>query len=193
MIPYYFAYFTVPISLIAIGLYIRDMIVGTVKPNRVSWLFWGIAPLLGSYIGYKSGVSIPLLLATFMSGAGCFLVLTVSFFNKNAYWETSGFDIMCGIISALSIIIWLATKNGVVSLSFAVLADLSAGIPTIIKSWKQSETESRLPYTLGVLTAFITILITDNFTFLNVIFPIYLISVNTIIVLGIQKGRMKHN
>lgn len=189
MIPEYFAYFTVPISLIAIGFYIKDMLTGTVRPNRVSWLFWGIAPVLGAYIGYASGVPIPLLIATFMSGAGCFLVLLVSFFNKNAYWKTTSFDITCGVISAISIIIWITTKNGVLSLIFAVLADLSAGIPTMIKSWRQSETESSLPYALGIITALTTILIIKNFTVLNVIFPLYLISANTIIVIGIQKGR----
>lgn len=187
MIPEYFAYISIPIALISISLYIKDILLGKVKPNKITWLFWGVAPIIGSFIGYKSGVSTPLLVTTFMSGFGCILVFLVALFHKNAYWEITPFDSMCGVISAVAIIIWLITKNGVLSLVFALFADLAAGIPTMIKAWKHSDTETSAPYALGILNVLITFFVIEDVSFINFAFPAYLLVTNSIIILGIQK------
>jgi hypothetical protein len=188
MIPEYFAYITVITGLTASFLYVKDSIFGETKPNRVTWIFWAVAPLLGTYIGYKSGVALPFLVATFMAGFVSIPVVIASFFNKNAYWKTTRFDIGCGILSAIALIIWITTKNGVLSLLFAILADLFAGIPTMIKSWQHSETEGSIaPYSLGIFNQVITFLIIPSLSFLNFAFPLYLIVANTIIILGAKK------
>lgn len=160
---------------------------GKVKPNKITWFFWGVAPIIGSYIGYKSGISIPLLATTFMSGFGCILVFLVAIFHKNAYWKITSFDIACGIISAIAIVIWLMTKNAILSLSFAILADLAAGIPTMIKSWKYSDTETLTPYALGILNVFITFFVIEDLSFINFAFPTYLVISNSIIIMGIRR------
>jgi hypothetical protein len=187
MLPEYFAYFSILIGLSGAFFYIKDTLLGHTQPNRVTWIFWSIAPLVGVYVSYHSGVAFPLLLSTFMAGFGPLLVVIASFFNKNAYWKTTPFDIGCGIISAAAIIIWITTKNGMLSLTFAILADFFAGLPTIIKAWQHSETESIGPYLSGNLNQIITFLILTNFTFLNYAFPLYFIIANTAIILGIKK------
>lgn len=187
MIPEYFAYLTILFSITGSFFYIKDTLYGKTRPNIVSWIFWAIAPLVGTYIGYKSGVSTPLLLSTFMAGFSPLLVITASFFNKKSYWEITKFDIWCGILSFVAIIIWITTKNGMLSLIFAIMADLFASIPTIIKSWKYSETESSATYSLGILNQLITFLIMKEFFLQSFSFPIYFVLINLIIVLGIKK------
>jgi len=98
-----------------------------------------------------------------MAGFSPLLVITASFFNKKSYWKITKFDIWCGILSFVAIIIWITTKNGILSLIFAIMADLFASIPTIIKSWKYSETESSATYSLGILNQLITFLIMKEF------------------------------
>jgi hypothetical protein len=142
---------------------------------------------VGVYVAYKSGVSVPLLVGTFMAGFGPLLVVLASFFNKNAYWKIAPFDIVCGILSAAAIIIWITTKNGTISLMFAILADLFAGLPTLIKAWRHSETESVGPYLYGNISSIITFLIITDFSFLNFAFPLYLTLSNTFIILGIKR------
>ncbi|MDE2031089.1 MAG: hypothetical protein KGI58_02410 [Patescibacteria group bacterium] len=187
MIPEYFAYLTIILGLIGVFFYIKDTFLGNTKPNRVSWIFWTIAPFVGVYVAYKSGVALPLLISTFMAGFGPLLVVIASFFNKNSYWRTTVFDIVCGLLSFFAIIIWITTKNGIIALSFAILADLFAGLPTIIKSWIHSETESIGPYFYGVINQIITFLIIKNFTFLNFSFPLYLVIANVLIIIGIKR------
>jgi hypothetical protein len=201
MIPDYFAYLTILFSIAGSFFYIKDILYGKTRPNIVSWVFWAIAPLIGTYIGYKSGISIPLLLSTFMAGFSPLLVIVASFFNKKSYWKITRFDIWCGVLSFVSIIIWVTTKNGMLSLTFAILADLFASIPTIIKSWEHSETEIAINYSLGILNQLITFLIMKTFSFQSFSFPIYFVLVNLIIVLGIKKkffnkllaGNISHN
>jgi len=187
MLPFYFAYLTIPIALFGTILYIKDTLTGKARPNKISWIFWTSAPFVGVYVAYQSGVAVPYLISIFMSGFTPLLVVIASFFNKNSYWKTTTFDIMCGVISAIAIIIWITTKNGFVSLSFAILADVVAGIPTIIKSWKYSDSETLAPYMASIVNQTIVLLIIVDFNFLNSGFPIYLILLNILIVLGIKK------
>ncbi len=190
MIPEYFAYFCLLFGFVGSFYYIRDIFRGKAKPNRVSWIFWTIAPFVGVYVGYKSGTSIPLLVSTFVGGFIPFLILTATLFNKDSYWKTTKFDILCGLLSLIAIIIWITTKNGVISLSFAVLADLFASIPTIIKSWQHSETENIAPFSFGILNQIITFLIMTNFSFLTLAFPIYFVLTNLVIILGIKRKQI---
>lgn len=187
MLPQYFAYLSIIIGLSGTFFYIKDTLLGQTKPNRVTWIFWSVAPLVGVYVAYQSGVAFPLLLSTFMAGFGPLLVVIASLFNKHAYWKTTKFDICCGIFSAIAIVVWLTTKNGVLSLIFAILADFFAGLPTMIKAWRHSETESIGPYLSGNLNQIITFLIITNFTFLNYAFPLYFMLANTVILLSIKK------
>lgn len=193
MIPEYFAYLTILFGLIGIFYYIKDIIYGQTRPNIISWIFWSIAPLVGIFISYKSGISIPLLISTFMAGFGPLLVVLFLIINKKFYSKISKFDILCGILSLVVIIIWVTTKNGIISLSFAILADLFASIPTINKSWKDSEGEYMSPYLFGILNQIITFLIITNFSFLNLSFPIYLVLINIVIILGIKKHLFRKN
>ncbi len=190
MLPEYFAYLTIILGLLGSYYYIKDTFVGKTKPNRVSWIFWTIAPFVGVYVSYQSGVPFPLLLATFMAGFTPLLVVIASFFNKNAYWKTTTFDIVCGISSLLAIIIWVSTSNAILSIAFAILADFFAGIPTIIKSWQHSETENSAPYIFGIINSIIIVLIITQFSFSNLGFPIYLTLANIIIILGIYHKKL---
>ena len=105
MISSYFAYLCILFGFAGSYYYIRDIFRGKTKPNRVSWIFWMIAPFVGTYVGYKSGVSIPILVSTFTAGFIPFLILIATFFNKDSYWKTTKFDIICGVLSFLAIII----------------------------------------------------------------------------------------
>lgn len=187
MIPEYFAYLTIIFGLIGAIFYIKGIMRGDTRPNIVSWILWTIAPFVGVYISYKSGISGPLLFSTFMAGFSPLLVVIASFFKKGAYWKTTPFDIVCGLLSVVAIIIWVTTQNGIISLSFAILADLLAGIPTMIKSWHHSETEVIAPYALGIVNQMITFLIIKDISFLNIAFPIYFVLSNLVIIFEIKR------
>src|SRR5438046_9684073 len=88
--------------------YLIDTLKGKVKPNRVSFLLWSLAPLIAFFAEVKQGVGIQALM-TFIVG---FLPLTIfiaSFVNKKAVWNFTGFDLTCGSLSIISLVSWFIT------------------------------------------------------------------------------------
>lgn len=92
------------VGLVLIVPYIKETIKGNTKPNRVSWLLWSIAPIIGTIAAISNGVGWSLL-PVFMAGFVPLLVLIVSFINKNSYWKLEKFDYLCGLFSALALIL----------------------------------------------------------------------------------------
>ncbi|MDP2933760.1 MAG: hypothetical protein Q8N81_06575, partial [bacterium] len=157
--------------------YIRDTLKGKTKPNRVTWLMWSVAPLIGAIAAISNGVGWAVL-PTFASGFFPLLVVAASFANKNSYWKLEKFDYFCGLCSVLALILWAITKEPVVAIVFAIVSDGFAGIPTLIKSWKHPETETVSAYIVGIFcvaTSFVAIKVWD---FSSIAFPAYLTTMN---------------
>jgi len=128
--------------------YLIDTIKGKVMPNKVSFLLWALAPLIAFTAEIQKGVGIQSLM-TFSVG---FLPLTIfiaSFFNKKSKWKLSRFDLICGAFSIVGLILWLITKEGNVAITFSIMADGLAALPTVIKSYFFPETENGWVYLGG--------------------------------------------
>ncbi|HLO13486.1 MAG TPA: hypothetical protein VK206_01565, partial [Anaerolineales bacterium] len=133
--------------------YIIDTIKGRVKPNRVSFLLWSIAPFIAFAAMLKQGVGISSLM-TFSTGFLPLLVFIASFVNKKAEWKITRFDLVCGFLSVIGLALWLITKVGNVAIIFSILADGLAAVPTIRKAYYYPETEIAWPWfatSIGVI------------------------------------------
>ena len=168
------------IGAIGVLAYLVDTVKGKVKPNRVSFLLWSIAPLIAFAAQIKQGVGLESLM-TFSTG---FLPLTVfiaSFVNKKAEWKLTKFDLFCGVLSIVGLILWLITKVGNVAIAFSILADGLAALPTIIKAYKYPDTEIAWPWIATSFGVILTLLTINTLTFANSGFIIYILIVNTLI------------
>jgi len=160
--------------------YLVDTVRGKVKPNRVSFLLWSIAPLIAFAAQIEQGVGLESLM-TFSTG---FLPLTTfiaSFVNKKAEWKITKFDIGCGVLSILGLILWLVTKVGNLAITFSILADALAAIPTLVKAYRYPDTELAWPWIATVFGVILTLLTLNRLTFANSGFIIYILIVNTLI------------
>lgn len=160
--------------------YLIDTVRGKVKPNRVSFLLWSIAPLIAFAAQIKQGIGLESLM-TFSTG---FLPLTTfiaSFVNKKAEWKITRFDLVCGLLSILGLILWLVTKVGNIAITFSIVADALAAIPTLVKAYKYPDTELAWPWIATVVGVVLTLLTLKELTFANSGFIIYILIVNTII------------
>lgn len=154
--------------------YLIDTLRGRVKPNKVGWLLWSIAPLVAFFAMIKQGVG-PEAWATFIVGFLPFLVFLASFVNKKAYWEITRLDYICGGLSILGLILWMITRVGNIAIVFSIMADALASYLTIYKSYKKPETESHLVFTLGIINAAIGLLIIKDWNFQNYAFNLYIL------------------
>jgi len=157
-----------------------DTLKGKVKPNRVSFLLWSLAPLIAFFAEVKQGVGIQALM-TFIVG---FLPLTIfiaSFVNKKAVWNLTGFDLMCGALSIIGLVLWFITKSGNIAIIFSILADGLAAMPTIVKSFNYPETESAWPYFASTISAILTLLTVKVWNIANIAFPLYIVLITLVI------------
>jgi len=177
------------VQMIGVVAYGRDVIKGKAKPNRVTWLLWSIAPLIATFAALSSGVKWSVL-PVFMSGFGPLIIFGISFINKKSYWKLTAFDYFCGVFSILALVFWLVTKQAEIAIVFAMLSDLFAAIPTIIKAWKYPETETLAPYLAGLFGIFSCLGIIKMWTFCELAFPVYLLILNLILVFVITRKKI---
>jgi hypothetical protein len=180
MLPEYFAIIGAVIASGGGLYYLYETIRGTAKPNRVTWLLWGILPMITFVAQRVQGVQ-GLSWATFVAGLTPFFVVAASFLNKKAYWKTQLLDYVLMVAAIIGIILWIVTKDANLAIFFTIIADLLASIPTIIKSFKHPETESWIAYALSTLGFAIAVLSIHVFNFQNSAFVIYLLSIQTIL------------
>jgi hypothetical protein len=175
------------IVLAAVGAiaYLIETVKGKIKPNRVSFLMWSIAPLVAFAAQIGQGVGIQSLF-TLMLGILPIAIFIATFVNKEAEWGLTRFDLICGVLSAIGLVLWLITKVGNVAIFFSILADGLASIPTIVKSFKYPETEKAWPWLISDLGGLITILTIKKWDFATASFPLYYFICTLIIYIIIQ-------
>lgn len=171
-------------ALAAAFAYIRSMFRGGAKPNRVSWLMWSIAPMIGTAAAVSNGVGWAVL-PVFMSGFSPLLIFIFSFATKKAYWKITPFDYGCGILSILALSLWLITKEPNIAILFAIASDGLAAVPTLIKAWHHPETESGGPFIVGLLNSLTAFAAAKIWTFSELAFPIYLVIINILLIFSI--------
>lgn len=189
MVPAYFTLISIPLGLIGTFYYIRDMHRGTTVPNRVSFFLWALAPMIGSAIAFAHGEGY-LVVPIFMAGFNPLIIFLFSFAKKVGYWKLVPFDYVCGLFSLIALILWLGVDAPLLAFIFSILADLFAGIPTIIKSWKSPKSESGFLYIISSIGNVVALFTITSWVFISYGFQTYLILANSAILLGIYRNRL---
>ncbi|MBW4061000.1 hypothetical protein HJC99_00255 [Candidatus Saccharibacteria bacterium] len=145
-----FLYLAAVIELIGVAAYAFDTFKGNTKPNRVTWLLWTVVPFIAFFAQISEGAGLATIL-TLAVGLGPLLVLLASFLNKQSYWQVTKFDLICGVISVLALILWYITGKGNVAIIFSMLADFMAAVPTLVKAWKYPKPKAPTPFSRVLL------------------------------------------
>jgi hypothetical protein len=155
--------------------YLVDTLKGKAKPNRVSWFVWALAPMIAFFASLEQGVGLYSLM-TFMAGFNPLLIFIASFVNKQASWKVTKFDLFCGFVAIIGVVLWRITGDGNLAILLSIVADGVAAIPTVIKSYKYPETENYMGFLLSGIAALITLLAINTWTFEYYAFPLYIYS-----------------
>ena len=180
-----FVYLGLLFSVISGYIYLADVLKGKVKPNKVTYFLWALAPFVAFFAEIKQGVGIQSLF-TFITGFIPLSIFVASFVNKKSYWKLNRFDFICGALSLFGLLLWYATKVGNIAIAFGILADGLAYIPTIIKSYYHPETENGYSYLLSAVSAGITLLTVKIWNFETYSFPVYLLIIDVIVFILIE-------
>ncbi|HJP80848.1 MAG TPA: hypothetical protein VJ841_00425 [Candidatus Saccharimonadales bacterium] len=161
------------LNIIGSSSYAWSTLKGTTQPNRISWFLWAVIPMIAFSAQLKEGVGLPALM-TFMVGFGPFLIFVASLQNRKAYWKISRLDWWCGGLSILAALLWVITGTGLVAIILSILADFLAGMPTLLKAFSHPESEQPGVFRNGALSALITMLAIQHWTFAASAFSLYI-------------------
>ena len=189
MFPEQIVYIGVLISLTLTFFYIRTIIYGKTRPNLISWSIWALAPLIAVFLQIKAGAGLSFI-SSFMSGFGPLLIVIVALIYKKGFWKITRFDIVCGILALLALVVYVITNKFGISIVFAILSDGLAAIPTIRKSWEFPESESAISYIAGIISNTLALLVIKNWSFSIYSFSLYLIIINIIIIFSIYHKKI---
>lgn len=184
----YLVFLGAAVNLGGAFFYIRNTLFGQTKPNKVTWLVWAIAPLIGTAAALAKGVTWAVL-PVFMAGFVPLLIFLASFINKNAYWKLSKFDYACGLLSVLALVGWAITKEPNVAIALAVLSDGLAAVPTLVKSWQDPASESTAAYSTGIFNALTSFAAIKMWGFAELAFPINLIITDLLLIFIIRRRK----
>ena len=164
--------------------YLIGTLRGNVKPNRVTWLLWAIAPLIAWSAELKQGVGI-VSLFTFVSGFAPLLIFLASFHQRSP-WKIGRFDVVCGLLSLVGLGLWYATRAADVAIVFAIVADALAAIPTLVKSVKSPKTENAFVYLCSAGGAGVTLLAISRWSVAEAAFPVYLFVMSLLLFVAVK-------
>jgi hypothetical protein len=167
--------------------YTRDTLRGAAQPNRITYLLWGVAPLIAFAVEAADGVGLRSLMAL-TAGVGPLVILAASFAKNAGVWRVGTFDYVCGALSVAGTLGWLLTRHGIVALAAAIAADAVAAVPTVVKSWRYPSSESGGVYVGGLINAACTLLTVDHMTASQVAFPAYIFVVGLVPVILVIGG-----
>lgn len=165
--------------------YLVDTIYGKVKPNRVTFFLWTLAPFVAFAAEIKQGVGIQSLM-TFMVGFTPLLIFLASFVNKKSEWKLGRFDFTCGALSLIGLLLWYLTKVENVAIMSSILADGLAALPTVVKSYYYPKTENGWAYLATAISALLTLLTIKTWNFAHYGFPAFTLIVTLIIFTLVQ-------
>jgi hypothetical protein len=185
----YMVFLGVIISLLGIISYIKELLKGKAKPNKITWLMWSISPLIATAAAISDGVKLAIL-PTFMAGFGPLIVFIISFFYKESYWKTTKIDYVCGLLSVLALVVWYFTKDPNYAIVFSIMSDGMAVIPTWIKAYRHPETEVSMAYFWSALSAITSFFAIEALEVSSIAFPCYLIICNIAMILVINHKKI---
>lgn len=180
-----FVYLGVIITLLGASSYIFDTLKGKVQPNRVSWGLWAFASFIAFAAEVRQGVGSQSLF-TFVVGFSPLLIFLASFFNKKAYWKLGKFDFFCAALSLLGLLLWYVTRVGNIAIIFSIFADLTAGVPTLIKAFRFPETENWIEFSSSFIASILTMLTFKSWAFAYSAYPLYILLFDATAILFIK-------
>jgi len=161
MLPEWFVSIAIAIRIIGGLSYFHGVFKGRAKPNPITWFIWSatamvaFAAQLDEHIGVQAWV-------TFSLGVTPLLVCIVSLFKNRSEPHFTPFNMSCGVLAIIGIILWQVTDNALLAIVFSIFADTAGSIPTVIKAFKNPASEYAPAYSMSILSMIVTLLTVDS-------------------------------
>lgn len=141
---------TLILSLISPVSYTRSMLAGKAKPHRITRLIVWLASVAGILgVLHSNSLSGKIFAGIFLARATYLLVMAVIYGVGGA----TKLDRYCLVLGVLALVAYITTRNGLLTVSLGILADLIGYIPTFVKTYHQPRSEDPVFFTIEGLAS----------------------------------------
>lgn len=168
------------LALISPLIYAKAILRGQAKPHRTTRLVLLLITALATASLFAQHNTVAIWLAaasTFQS----ILIFILSIKRGMGGWARM--DIVCLILAILGIVLWQTTKQPLLALYAAIVADFTGMIPALIKTYKFPKTEIASFFLLDVFAAIFSLMAVKTWSIEEFSYPLYLMLINFVMVL----------
>ena len=151
--------------------YIQDIFAKKTKPERASWIIWGVLTGIAFFSQLAKGASNSLWLSG-LETLGISIVFLLSIKHGVGGWTKR--DIFILITATAGLALWYVTKEPAVALYIIIAVDATGTIPTIIKSYEAPETETLTTWIMVAIAGIIAMLSVGSWNIILLSYPIYI-------------------
>ena len=163
------------IALISPIIYARAIFFFFSKPHRTTRLVLLTITLLSTFALFAQHDTVAIWLAGVSALQAIFIFILSLKYGMGGYSITDG---LCLVVAIIGILFWQITQNPTVGLYFAILADFTGMVPSLIKTYKMPHTEIYMFFLLDVFAGFFNLLAVKQWTASEVSFPLYIMLIN---------------
>ncbi len=166
------------IPIVAMIPYYRDIVHGTTRPNVVSYALWIVLLLISISAQISAGASwsVVFLIGDLIGTTSVTILCLVGY----GYGKYGKVEWVCTGLAILAIISWQATGQPLLAIVFAIVADLMAALPTVVKTYRDPWSEISSPWFMVATAGVLSLASTTLFNLPNILFPLYLFLINAI-------------
>lgn len=181
-------YLAVVISILSYLFYFWGIWKGKTKPHAFTWFVWGILNAVAfTAIVFSGGKAGSWIFA--VNTICCFLISIIGFWQKHVEYDFYDWLALLGAI--IGILLWNITHNPLYAVILISLSDAVGLVPTLRKAYKFPFEENLSSWVVGILHYPIGILALDSLILTTWLYPVVIITVDTILVVLIITRRRK--
>ncbi len=177
LLPKFFVFIAAGLRLLGGLAYFRATLSGRAKPNPLTWLLWAVTPLVTLAAGLVRGEA-DNMVVTLALAASPMLVFIAAMKTDPKLLKFDWLNLACIILTGLGVLLWIMTDNPILAIGLAIAADFISAVPTIIKTFKQPETEYAPTYFMSAIAMLMTLMTTPRWTLTNAAFVFYVMLIN---------------
>jgi hypothetical protein len=174
------------LQLVATAPYLRDILRGSTKPQRATWIIWTTLSLVVLASQYASGATWSLVLT---AGQTLACVATLALAIRRGVGGASPVELALLGIAGLGVVGWQLAGDPVVATAAVVFADLVAVGLMLPKTYHQPASETLATYAIGVISTLCALVAVNSTAPSLVIYPLYILAADGAVVVVIVARR----
>jgi hypothetical protein len=160
------------LELISLFPYLVDIVRGQTRPNKVSFSLWTLCQAIAFTAQIEAGPS----WSAVVIGVNLLtlVIITILAFAGYGYREQGVLDGVSLGFAAAAVIAWQMTGDPILAIVFAIVADVFASIPTVIKAHQDPWSEHAGAWGLASLAYILSLFSTEKIDVANLAMPTYI-------------------